>query len=191
LAVVESTLGIAKNDLAKGKEINGGFVIWNNRFMAQIKLFNTCLEIAETCFGCFEGNQDLLAFVASSKKIPITELDYPYHLLLARPRRKKGPVVNPLRADASREYFGDVRVIHFIDPKPWASGSVDRLSQAQIHFINAWRSFAKHALGADSKTFFNELSPLPGDSVRRLVTSWARRDSPVRRWVAGWRRLVK
>jgi lipopolysaccharide biosynthesis glycosyltransferase len=192
LAAVKSKLGIAETDLAKGMEINGGFVIWNNRLMAQIKLFKNCSEIAAACLGCFEGNQDLLAFVAASKKIPITELDYPYHLLLARPRGKRGSAVNPLRADASREYFGDVRVIHFIDPKPWASGSVGRLSQAQIHFINAWRNFAQHALGADSKIFFSELSPLPGDPVQRLIASFtARRDSPARQWVAGWKRLVK
>jgi hypothetical protein len=192
LAAVKSTLGIAENDLAKGTEINGGFVIWNNHFMAEIQLFKKCLETARKCFGCFEGNQDLMAFVVALKKIPITELDYPYHLLLSKPKKKKGPAANPLRADASREYFGDVRVIHFIDPKPWASASVDSLSLTQIHFINAWRSFAKHTLGADFKTFFSELSPLPGDPVRGLENSLtARHDGFVRRWVAGWKRLVK
>jgi hypothetical protein len=113
------------------------------------------------CNGCFEGNQDLLAFVAAAHRMPIHIVDHNYHLLLWHHSRPAKQDDTPVDRDFRREYFGDVRVIHFLHPKPWFVS--EAVTSAHAHFINSWREFVEHATGASVKQFLGDLPVLEND----------------------------
>jgi len=152
---VAATLGLTRRKIWRRYEAQAGIIYWNNAAMAKIGLFEKCVEIFRKCHGCFEADQDLLAFATAIHDIPVRKIGHPYNFGFF----EDSPWVDHrMQSRFSRGQFAGVYALHFVFAKPWAV--LEQPTPVKIHFVNAWRDFVCHELGADAGRFFREVQPI-------------------------------
>jgi hypothetical protein len=150
---VRDTLGIVEASLAKNLEVNSGVLFWNSNYMFKIGLFDKVIQVFNDCQGCFESDQDLLAFTIAAHHIPLTEIgdNYNFNFFEDSPKPDK-----KLQKRIRKGYFQDIHIVHFVFCKPWLKPV--RPTAAKAYFINAWRKFVLDELGDKAYDLFDDLS---------------------------------
>jgi lipopolysaccharide biosynthesis glycosyltransferase len=167
---IRNLLGINEQSLTTRYEINGGVVIWNNRAMMKIGLFEKAMDIFQLCRGSFVSEQDLLAITSAKHEIPFLELGDPYNFnFFEDSYRNDAVLIRRIR----KGQFEDIQIVHFVWCKPWLRPA--RPNAAKAYFINAWRKYVIEELGVDANELFDDLSPVRAFTFTDRVFSRARR----------------
>jgi lipopolysaccharide biosynthesis glycosyltransferase len=158
-------LGLAPNSFNSSYEYGFGVIIWNNHAMKSKKLMDQALEVFHRCNGCFQGSQDLFAFVSATGDFSALTLKEELHFCFFEDSMSRD---RALWLELLMRHYDRINIVHFVYRKPW---DVHRnLTRVECHLINQWRRHARTDFGERAADLFGDLSDLrPGTLVSRLA----------------------
>jgi hypothetical protein len=162
--LVAEVLGIKSNNVFGMKsraitrrfEPQAGVIYWNNLAMAKLGLFGKCVHLFQQCNGCFEADQDLLAFATAIHEMDVLQIGHPYNFGFFEDSEW---VDRKLQKRLRRGEYEDVHVVHFVFSKPWLP--LEKSTPVKVYYVNMWRKFAREEFGLEGAVkFFGESSTI-------------------------------
>jgi hypothetical protein len=180
---VRDALGIDPAKLATNYEVNAGLIFWNNAAAAEHTLFEAVTNVFAACDGCFEADQDLLAFTAAAHGIPFAELSEAYNFCGFADTSHFDTIGTNLRKQVRIGNLAHVCIVHFWNQKPWQRPDTwphRPPPSIMTTFVNDWRRFVVSELGDTAFGLFDDLAVV---RVRRPVKPFW---NLLRRLRSGW-----